>query len=179
VSTRIPSVQDRIVALRQLFPLLPLREPQPLFEASGERGEHVTPWIQYYVSDVNCDDTDRIAELLGTPSTVVDAQLEAFFEATRGGALLETRSVVEGLPSVERVWDFERFAATDQDDDGPATAIWWSLALPVLHPSLDAAYVLAQLGGSYGAEDLAWYARRLDGAWTLDPLPYQGELGSG
>ncbi|NOU30715.1 MAG: hypothetical protein HOO96_22675 [Polyangiaceae bacterium] len=150
MSTTIPSVQDRILALRQLFPLLPLREARPLFEASGERGERVTPWIQYYVSDVNCDDTDRIAELLGTPSAVVGAQLEAFFDATSGGALLETRTVLDG---VERVLDFAQFAGY-QDDDGAPTAIWWTLLLPVLHPSLDAAYVGAQLGGTYGAETL-------------------------
>jgi hypothetical protein len=181
-SDRVPSVEQRIDALRALFPLLPLHDPQPLFTEAG-RGKRVIPWIQYYVGEVNIDYTDRFAARLKTSPEIVHAQLDAFFaylhpSLRRMGAgyapegeprLLHTRKALQGLPSLERVFEFEQYAE-HADKDGPPTAIWWTLRLPVLSPAVDTALLGAQLGGQYGAEDHWWLARKARGVWTLAAL---------
>jgi len=162
-------VEERVAALREIFPLLPLRDTHALFTEKGTRGVRVVPWIQYYVCDVNLDDVDRIATILGTDPMTIHAQLDAFFEAYRAPSLLETRDALEGIPSLTRVFDFAQFAR-HHDSEGPATALWWTLCLPVLAPSRTTALVRAQIGGNYGAEDFYWLARRTGESWRLEAL---------
>jgi hypothetical protein len=164
-----PSLDQRISVLRELVPLLPLNDPRPLFTEKG-RGKRVTPWIHYLVSIGNSDDADRIATLLGTTRKIVFSEFEQLCNE-RETITLETRTVLEGLPSLRRVLDFEQFAA-HHDSDDPPSAIWWSLCLPVLKPSLDVAFIATTLWGRFGGEDFCWLARKTRGGWTLEAIAW-------
>jgi hypothetical protein len=168
-TANVPSLDQRISVLRELVPHLPLEEPRPLFTENG-RGICVTPWIHYLVSTGNSDDADRVAARLGTTREIVFAEFEQLCNE-RETITLETRTVLEGLPSLRRVLDFEQFAA-HHDSDDPPTAIWWSLCLPVLTPSLDVGFIATTLWGRFGGEDFCWLARKTPGEWTLEALAW-------
>jgi len=164
----IPTEAERITALREIFPLLPLQTPQPLPLPDGTLGAPVVPWVQYYVSAGNCDASGRIAEVLGMPEDDVSAQMDEAIDRVdgQGGEMLLTEKLLEGLPGDHRVFTLAQFDRAHESN----TEVWWTIDLPVLTPSRDVAFVNAQLGASSNAEDFWWLAKRKDGVWSVTPI---------
>lgn len=166
----VPSLEQRVSALREIFPFLPLTEPRPLFTRTG-RGDSVVPRLYYQVSaNGNIDASARVAQMLGTSQALVDAEYGFDDDAPSVDARLVTLEILGGLTRPERILEFPEFALHN-DSDGAPTALWWYLMLPVLTPELDTAFVPAQLNGKFGAEDFWWMAKKTGGGWTLDAGP--------
>jgi hypothetical protein len=166
----VPSLEQRVSALREIFPILPLSEPQALFTRKG-RGESVVPRLYYQISgNGNIDASARVAQMLGTTQALVDAEYGFVDDAPSVDARLVTREILEGLTPPERILEFPEFALHN-DSDGAPTALWWYLMLPVLTPELDTAFASAQLNGKFGAEDFWWIAKKAGGGWTVEAVP--------
>ncbi len=161
----IPTEAERIAALREIFPLLPLNEPQPLPLPDGTLGAPVVPWIQYYVSSGNCDAAGAIARVLGMPEDDVFTQLDDVTDG-RGGDMILTKDVLEGVPGAHRVFTFVQFERAHERN----TEVWWTIDLPVLNESRDMAFINAQQGASTNAEDFWWLAKKKDGVWSVTPI---------
>ena len=164
----IPTEAERIAALREIFPSLPLKTPQPLPLPDGTLGAPVVPWIQYYVSPGNCDASGAISRVLGMPEDDVFTQLDDVIDRIEGhgGDMILTSDVLEGVPGAHRVFTFAQFERAHESN----TEVWWTIDLPVLNDSRDVAFINAQLGASTNAEDFWWLAKKKDGAWSVTSI---------
>jgi hypothetical protein len=138
-------LDERLGLLRTLVHALPLFQPYAPFDARGRRAAPVVPRV-FRISANNSDRAHEIAHELEADVDYVVAQLEA------ESAARLSELPIDFLPP-EHLIDFERFAYLNDDPRAPDEP-WWYLMLPVLHEGGRRAWIAAQLGGRYGADDI-------------------------